>query len=67
MIMGMDRHNESEDHHGKFEEMKKRIMSKSKIIESLMGEERPRPNSEERSVDEDQVALAKRMDRELQL
>jgi len=65
MIMDMDRQNELEADHGKFEEAKRRIMSKSKIVESLMGEERQK--SEEGTQDEDSVALAKRMDRELQL
>lgn len=65
MIFDLDRNNESEADHGKFEELKRRIMSKSKIVETLMGEERER--SEGSGHDEDHVALAKRMDRELQL
>jgi len=63
--MDLDRQNESEADHGKFEEMKRKIMSKSKIIESLMGEARQK--TEEGAQVEDHVALAKRMDRELQL
>jgi len=65
MILDLDRNNESEADHGKFEELKRKIMSKSKIVETLMGEQR-QPLEGSRH-DEDHVALAKRMDKELQL
>jgi hypothetical protein len=65
MILSLDRKNEAEADHGKFEEMRNKIMNKTRVIESLMGEERVKQvHSNE---EEDLVALAKRMDRELQL
>ena len=64
MILALDRDNETEEEHGKFEEMKRKIISKSRVVESLMGEQR---SHETTNTDEDQIALAKRMDRELQL
>jgi hypothetical protein len=66
MIAGLDRQNETEADHGKFEEMKKTIISKSRVLESLMGEERKR-EEQRKDVEEDSIALAKRMDRELLL
>ena len=65
MILSLNRCNEAEADHGKFDAMKRRIMSKNRIVESLLGEERVKigPNVEE----EDHIALAKRMDMELQL
>ena len=68
MILSLDRDNETEEEHGKFEEMKRKIVSKSRVVESLMGEERSMSQSHETTnPEEDHVALAKRMDRELQL
>ena len=70
MILALDRDNESEEEHGKFEEMKRKIINKSRVVESLMGEDARRVlSSKEESTnpDEDHIALAKRMDRELQL
>lgn len=68
MILALDRNNESEEEHGKFEEMKRKIISKSRVVESLMGEERRLTKEETTNlVEEDHIALAKRMDRELQL
>lgn len=66
MILALDRDNEKEEQHGKFEEIKRKIMSKSRVVESLMGQERSMPQ-ETAKPDEDHIALAKRMDRELQL
>ena len=66
MISGLDRQNESEAEHGKFEEMKKGIVNKSKVLESLMREERKRED-QSKEIGEDSVTLAKRMDRELQI
>jgi len=68
MVENVDKENESEENHGKFEEMKIKIMSKCRVLESLMGEEQGKkslkaPIQEE----EDVVSLAKRMDQELQL
>src|SRR5271169_1704253 len=42
MILGMDRQNESAAEHGKFDEMRTKIINKSRVVESLMGEERSR-------------------------
>jgi len=67
MILGMDRHNESEAEHGKFDELKTKIINKSRVVESLMGEEHTRQERGKDSEQEGQIALAKRMDRELQL
>ena len=65
MIHSLKRENESEAEHGEFETMKKKILNKSCVVESLMGEERQ--TEEHGKEEEDFVALAKRMDRELQL
>lgn len=58
--MSVDQENESEENHGKFEEAKARIMSKRRIVESLMGEE---PSKTVQRVpigtDEDPILLAK--------
>ena len=70
MILALDKNNESEEEHGKFEEMKKKIINKSRVVQSLMGQERRKSSRAEESTtnsEEDHVALAKRMDRELQL
>lgn len=68
MILALDKDNETEEEHGKFEEMKRKIISKSRVVESLMGEERSMsPSHETTNPEEDHIALAKRMDRELQL
>jgi hypothetical protein len=70
MILSLDRDNESEEEHGKFEEMKRKIINKSRVVESLMGEDSRRVLSSKEEFtnpDEDHIALAKRMDRELQL
>jgi hypothetical protein len=66
MILGLETRNETESEHGKFDEMKRKLMAKSRVVESLIGEDSQRdlPGN---VVDEDTVALAKRMDRELQL
>jgi Essential protein Yae1, N terminal len=66
MILGLETRNETELEDGKFEEMKRKIMAKRRVVESLIGEEQCRDQSAELG-DEDSVALAKRMDRELQL
>ena len=66
MILGVDRHNESESDHGKFDEMKTKIINKSRVVASLMGEERSRQDHG-KDEQEDHIVLAKRMDRELQL
>jgi hypothetical protein len=39
MIVSVDKEDESEENHGKLEEAKARIMSKRRVVESLMGEE----------------------------
>ena len=67
MILGMDRHNESEAEHGKFDGIKTKIINKSRVVESLMGEEHSKEEHGKDTGQEDQIALAKRMDRELQL
>jgi hypothetical protein len=67
MISGLDRGNESEINHGKFAEMRNKIMNKCRVIESLMGEERMKPAHGNEVEEEGQITLAKRMDRELQL
>ena len=67
MILALDRDNETEEEHGKFEETKRKIISKSRVVESLMGQERSVSREESTNPEEDHVALAKRMDRELQL
>jgi hypothetical protein len=67
MISGIDRDNESEAEHGKFEAMKTKIMNKCRIVESLLGEEHAKPGHLKHGEQEDQITLAKRMDRELQL
>jgi Essential protein Yae1, N terminal len=67
MILGMDKQNESEAEHGKFDEMKTKIINKSRVVESLMGEEHSRHDHGKEGEQEDQITLAKRMDRELQL
>lgn len=65
MIISLDRENESEADHGKFEEMRKKIMNKTRVIESLIGEGRVKQAHS--NDQEDHITLAKRMDRELQL
>ena len=67
MILALDRNNESEEQHGRFEEMKRRIINKSRVVESLMGEERRVSKEELVDPEEDHIALAKRMDKALQL
>ena len=67
MISGLSRENESEIDHGKFAEMRNKIMNKCRVIESLMGEERMKHAHGNEAEEEGQIALAKRMDRELQL
>jgi Essential protein Yae1, N terminal len=67
MILALDRNNESEEQHGKFEEVKRRIINKSRVVESLMGEERRVSKEEPVDPEEDHIALAKRMDMALQL
>jgi len=67
MILGMDRHNESEAEHGTFDQLKTKIINKSRVVESLMGEEHSRQEHGNDTGQEDRIALAKRMDRELQL
>ena len=65
MILSMDIENESEADHGRFETMKNKIITKSRVIESLMREERKQLDYVKDP--EDFIALAKRMDRELQM
>jgi hypothetical protein len=68
MIASVDKENESEENHGKFDEMKIRIMSKCRVVESLMGEEQSKKSQKGLTeADEDPISLAKRMDQELQL
>lgn len=68
MIGRVEKENESEENHGKFDEMKIRIMSKCRVVESLMGEEQGKKGQKSlNEVDEDPISLAKRMDQELQL
>jgi hypothetical protein len=68
MILELDRRNESEEEHGKFDEMKTRILNKSKVLESLMNETPlRRQENKEPNEGEDFISLAKRLDRELQL
>jgi hypothetical protein len=68
MILSLDKGNESEADHGKFEEVKSRIVNKSRVVKSLMGEERTKEDDgKEVEKEEDHVSLAKRMDKELQL
>jgi hypothetical protein len=67
MILALDRNNESEEQHGKFEEVKRSIINKSRVVESLMGEERRVSKEELVDPEEDHIALAKRMDKALQL
>ena len=66
MISEVNTENESEEEHGKFEEMKNRILNKRRVVESLLGEER-KQGHEVKEDEDDAVSLAKRMDRELQL
>jgi hypothetical protein len=66
MILGLEMRNETESEDGKFEGMKRKILAKSRVVESLIGEDQRRDQDSEHG-DEDSVALAKRMDRELQL
>ena len=66
MIVNLKRENESEAEHGEFETMKNQILNKSRVVESLMGEE-PNRQGHPKGAEEDHIALAKRMDRELQL
>jgi hypothetical protein len=66
MILALEMRNETELEDGTFEAMKRKIMAKSRVVESLIGED-VRRDQEEKPADEDSVALAKRMDRELQL
>jgi len=68
MILGLDRYNESEAEGGKFEEMKNKIINKTRVVESLVGEERiSKRDLSNESKEEDDISLAKRLDRELQL
>jgi hypothetical protein len=68
MIRTLDRENESEENHGKFEKMKNRIMSKCRVVERLMGEEQNKNSQKARvHAEEDPISLAKRMDQELQM
>jgi len=68
MIENLDKENESEENHGKFEEMKIKIMSKCRVLESLMGEEQGKKSRiAPIQGEEDPISLAKRMDQELQL
>ena len=68
MITSVDKENESEENHGKFDEIKVRIMSKCRVVESLMGEEQSKKGQKNPvEGDEDPISLAKRMDQELQL
>ena len=66
MIVNLDRENESEADHGKFESIKKKIMNKCRVVESLIGEERFKQDGGKETEQEDYISLAKRMDRELQ-
>jgi hypothetical protein len=65
MILNLDKENESEADHGKFERMKNKILNKCRVVESLIGQERLKQDSGKEQ--EDHISLAKRMDRELQL
>jgi len=68
MIENLDKENESEENHGKFEEMKIKIMSKCRVLESLMGEEQTKKSlNAPIQGEEDPISLAKRLDQELQL
>jgi hypothetical protein len=68
MIASVDKENETEENHGKFDKMKIRIMSKCRVVESLMGEEQSKKGQKSPTeIDEDPISLAKRMDQELQL
>jgi len=67
MILAINTENESEEEHGKFEEMKSRILNKRRVVESLLGEERGKQSHDMKEDEEDAISLAKRMDRELQL
>jgi len=68
MILGLDKENESEADHGKFDELINKIINKSRVLESLLGEKRIlKQDPDKDSHKEDTFSLAKRIDRELQL
>ena len=60
---GDGRRNESEAEHGKFDGIKTKIINKSRVVESLMGEEHSKEEHGKDTGQEDQIALAKKMDR----
>jgi flagellar biosynthesis/type III secretory pathway protein FliH len=64
-IVNIDRGNETEAEHGRFDALNRKIMSKCRIVESMLGEKRVKLEQQEE--EEGQLALAKRMDKELQL
>ena len=64
MVFTLDRENESEADHGKFDNMRNKILNKCRVVERLLGEERIKEDS---TGDEDHISLAKRMDRKLQM
>ena len=39
MILGLNRENETEEEHGRFDETKTRIINKSRVVESFLGEQ----------------------------
>jgi hypothetical protein len=66
MILALEMRNESESEDGKFDLLNRKILSKCRVVESLLGEA-PQKDHLSNHADEDNVSLAKRMDKELQL